>query len=169
MKELNLQIAKSSIVPSPSVSINGVDVPIKRGKNGQRDGCRFVTDSDSVEIVVEKHYELEGKWWFLMSMLFFFVSVLGIFDAHFGKRFYTVNYRAIVYLKGDANLQMSFRMFKEGERAIELKGDAEIEEIENSYSMNKQLRKRRRILIWCKVLIWLALLAGLLIWVITQI
>lgn len=169
MKELNLQIAKSSVISSPSVSVDGIDVPVKRGKNGQRDACRFLTEQDCVEIVVEKHYELEGKWWFLMSMLFFFISVLGIFDARLGKRFCKINYRARVYLKDNANLQMSFKMFKEGERAIELKGDAEIEELENSYYADNNLRKRRRVLIWCKVLVWLAILAGLLIWVITKI
>ena len=169
MNELNLQIAKSPVITSPIVSIDGNEVAITRGKNGQRDACHYTTEKDYVEIVVEKHYELEGKWWFLMSMLFFFVSVLGIFDARTGKRFYTVNYRARVYLRGNANLQMRFLMFREGERAIELKGDAEVEELENSYTTNKKLKKRRKLLILCKVLVWLAVLAGLLIWVITQI
>ena len=165
MNELNLQIAKSSVITSPSVYIDGNAVPITRGKNSQRDVCSYSTDKDYVEIVVAKRYELEGKWWFLMSMLFFFISVLGIFDTRIGKRFYSVNYRARVYLKGNANLQMSFNMFREGERAIELKGDAEIEELENQYGLNKTLRKRRRMLIWCKVLVWLAILIGVLIWV----
>ena len=168
MNEFNLQIAKSSVITSPSVSIDGNEVKLTRGKNSQRDVCHYTTEKDCVEIVVEKHYELEGKWWFLMSMLFFFVSVLGIFDTRIGKRFYSVNYRAKVYLRGDTNLQMRFLMFREGERAVELSGDAEIVEMENLYSTNKKLRKRRRILVWCKVLVWLALLAGLLFWVISQ-
>ena len=168
MNQLNLQIAKSSVITSPSIYIDGNAVPVTRGKNGQRDVCQYTTDKDFVEIVVTKHYELEGKWWFIMSMLFFFISVLGIFDTRIGKRFYSVNYRARVYLRGNANLQMSFKMFREGERAIELKGDTEIEELENQYSTNKTLKKRRKVLILCKVLIWLALLCGLLFWVISQ-
>lgn len=167
MNELNLQIAKSSVITSPSVYIDGNAVPITRGKNSQRDVCRYTTDKDYVEIVVVKHYELEGKWWFLMSMLFFFISVLGIFDTRIGRKFYSVNYRARVYFRGNANLQMNFRMFKEGERAIELKGEAQIEELENNYYSDKKLKKRRKVLIWCKLLVWLALLAGVLFWVIS--
>lgn len=169
MNELNLQLGKSPVITSPSVSIDGNDVKVIRGKNGQRDVCHYSTDKDCVEIVVTKHYELEGKWWFLMSMLFFFVSVLGIFDVRVGKRFNSVNYRARVRLNGNTNLQMKFLMFREGERAIELSGDAEIEELENNYYTNTTLKKRRKILILCKVLVWLALLAGLLVWVISLI
>ena len=168
MNELNLHVAKSSVITSPSVYIDGNLVSPTREKKSQRDVYQYATDKNCVEIVVKKRYELEGKWWFLMSMLFFFISVLGIFDARIGRKFYSVNYRARVYLKGNTNLQMSFRMFKEGERAIELKSDAEIEEVENEYFINKNLKKRRKILNWCKVLIWLALLVGVVLWVVSQ-
>ena len=168
MNELNLQVAKSPMISTPSVTIDGNPVQIKRDKKTQRDFCHYTTDKDCVEIVVTKHYELEGKWWFLMSMLFFFISVLGIFDVRTGKKFYSVNYRARIHLNGSNNLQLKFLRYKEGDRALELTGDAEIEELENAYCDNKQLKKRRRALIWCKVLIWLALLGGLLYWVISQ-
>lgn len=168
MNELNLQVSKSSVLTSPSIYIDGNVAEIKKGKNGQRNTCHYATDKDFVEIVVAKHYELEGKGWFLTSMLFFFISVLGIFDTRIGKRFYSVNYRARVYLKGTSNLQMRFNVFREGQRAIELQGDAEIQELENEYYTNKELKKRRKVLIWCKVLVWLALLGGILFWVVSQ-
>lgn len=168
MNELYLQVSKSNVITSPSISIDGSEVTVRKDKNAHRDFCQYETDKDCVEVVVAKHYELEGKWWFLMSMLFFFISVLGIFDARIGKKFYTVNYRAKVYLRGNATLKLKFLPFRNGERAIELSGDAEIEELENSYGVNDKLKKRRRLLILCKVLVWLALLGGLLFWVISQ-
>lgn len=168
MNELNLHVLKSPYITSPSITIDGNPVPVTRDSKTQRDFCHYTTDKDCVEIVVTKHYELEGKWWFLMSMLFFFISVLGIFDVRMGKKFYTLNYRAKLHLNGNTDLRLQFLKFSEGERAMELLGDVEVEELENVYHENKQLAKRRRALIWCKVLVWLALLGGLLFWVVSQ-
>ena len=168
MKQLNFQLAKSSVITSPNVYIDGEAVPIVRGKNSQRDVCQYATDKDCVEVVVVKRYELESKWWFVMNLLFFFISVLGIFDTRLGKRFYGVHYRAKIYLNGDANLLIKFNGFRDGQRAIEMTGDAQIEEIDNDYFVNKSLQKRRKAVIWTRVLIWLAILAGLAFWAITH-
>ena len=168
MNQLNLQLAKSPVISSPTVYIDGEVVPIIPGKNSQRDSVRYETERDYVEVVVMKHYELESKWWFLMNLLFFFVSILGIFDTWLGKRFYGVHYRARIYLNGDTNLLIKFNGFRDGQRAIEMTGDARIEEIENDYYLNKTLLKRRKAVIWTRVLIWLALLGALAFWAITH-
>ena len=168
MKKLNLQLSKNPTVSSPNVYIDGEVAPIIRGKNSQRDVCEYVTDKDYVEVSVAKHYELESKWWFVMNLLFFFISVLGIFDTRLGKRFYGVHYRARIYLNGDTDILMKFNTFRDGQRAIEVTGDANIEEIENDYYVNKALQKRRKAVIWIRVLIWLAILAGLAFWAISH-
>lgn len=168
MNKLNLQLAKSSAIPSPTVYIEGEVAPVKIGDNGRFDVCRYETERDCVEVVVTKYYELDSKWWFVMNLLFFFISVLGIFDTRLGKRFYGVHYRARIYLKGETNLTMKFNTFREGQRAIEVTGDARIEELENDYFINKTLRRRRKVVIWTRVLIWLALLACLAFWAISQ-
>ena len=73
MKELNLTVARNVNLPSPSISIDGKYVPIKKGKNGQADSVHYTTENDYVEITVTKHYELESKWWFVTSIFFFFL------------------------------------------------------------------------------------------------
>ena len=168
MKELNLTVARNVILPSPSISIDGKYVPIKKVKNGQVDSIHYTTENDYVEITVTKHYELESKWWFVMSIFFFLISILGIFDTRVGKRFYSVQYSARVRLSDVTNLHLTFNRFKEGERAIELKGEAEVEELENVYTLNKKLNKRRKLLIFVKVLLWIAAIVGIASLVVSQ-
>ena len=163
MNELNIKVSNNYTVKSPTVYVDGECVRLTTNKSGLVSEGHVQTDKDCVEITVAKYYELDSPLWFLMGMLFFFISFLGIFDVPIGKRFYGVQYRAKVYLNGSTNLQMKFNRFKEGDRALEIVGDAQVEELENTYTFNKKLKKRRTILILSKLLVWAALIVGLFI------
>lgn len=156
-----LKIPKTSRFGCPHVTIDNRPVKLKV-KGGDYLGC-VETEKSNVELCMTRLYELEGKCWFLMSMLFFFISILGIFDVRREKRFNSFEYKATLVLHGDAHLQFKPYEFKENERALAIANDCEVYEHTNVYTVKNFLKKRRRILILTKLLVWLALIAAVIV------
>ena len=116
-----------------------------------------------MELRVTRLYELESRWWFLMGLLFFFVSLFGIFDMRTDKRFLSYEYKATLTLTGDAHVQ--FRPCKYGEGQVALASDYDCEAYEhtNVYRAKTELKKRRRALAWTKAGLWLVLIAVIVV------
>ena len=144
---------------TPTVYVDGEPVEVKPlGKEHHNSEVTITTEKDTVEITLTKHYMLEGKYWFWMNMLFFFISIFGIFDVGDGTKLRSYTYRAVLHLNGANNVEVSINKFKDGQRALEVTGNCEIEEIENVFFVRKDLRKRHRLLRWIKALIWLGII-----------
>lgn len=144
------------------LEIDGNTIPIKKNSLGNIDYV-YTTESDTAEIRLTKTLELNGPLWFLMSALFYLVSIFGLFDAHYDRKCQQINYRVIVFLTGTNALKIKMRPFALNKKATETVYDGEIEEIENTYCIDTQAKKRRRIVVALRFLPWLALVA-LLIW-----
>lgn len=142
---------------APSVYVDGKPMDVKYcGKNDSE--CTFTTEKNTVEITLTKRYEMEGKGWFWINVLYFIISVFGIFDAREGRRFQTYTYTALLHLNGSHKLEVSINKFVEGQRALEVSGNCVIEEKENVFFIRQDLRKRHKKLVWFKVCMWLALI-----------
>ena len=144
---------------SPSVYIDGKPIEIRHVGFRNDSECSFTTDKDTVEITMTKHYMMEGKHWFLMNLLFYFISLFGIFDAGDGRKFFSYTYTALLHLNGSNNIEVYINKFVNGQRALEVQGDCVIEEKENAFIIREDLRKRRKKLNWVKALLWIAVIA----------
>ena len=146
---------------APSVYVDGKPLEIKHvGLNDSE--CSFTTEKDTVEITMTKRYAMEGKGWFWMNVLFFFISILGIFDVREGRKFQTYTYTALLHLNGSHNIEVGINRFVDGQRALEVKGDCIIEEKENTFFVREDLRKRNKKLRWFKAFVWIALIAAVI-------
>ena len=151
---------------TPSVYVDGKQVELKPSGRHNNSEVTFTTENDVVEITLTKRYAMEGKGWFWINLLYFFISILGIFDAGEGNRFFTYTYTALLHLNGSNTLEVNINKFVNGQRALEVTGDCEIEERENVFFIRKDLRKRNRLLNFIKLLLWLALIATIILVVI---
>lgn len=158
MKTINLSIS-GAIIKDAVVAVDGNVLRFKKQKGGERT-CTYTTEKDSAELTVTRANELGGKLWFLWAMLFFIISVFGIFNSKYDKRGTEINYKSRLTLGETTSVNLKFNRFKNGERAIECTSDNEVAEEENAYSQDTKTKKRVKILTAVEVLIWLAAVAG---------
>lgn len=159
-KGMPLQTVHKRSNLSPTVYVDGEPIDLKAvGLHNNTEGV-FKTEKDTVEITMTKRFMMESKHWFWMNLLFFFVSIFGIFDAGDGRRFQTYTYTAILHLTGSNTIEVAINRFVDGQRALEVHGDCVIEETANKFFVRKDLRKRRRRLNLLKAVIWIALIVA---------
>lgn len=166
MNTLNLTVSR--MIKGCRVYADGRQIALKRNKDGTFGGV-YTTENDEAEITVVKLSEFGGKLWFLWAMLFFVISCFGIFNAHYDGRYITVNYRSVVKLSGQNSLRLEFNVFSEGQPALMAQSDCPTENSVNLFGLDKQARKRRKILTWIEVLLWIALIVIVAITVIKKV
>ena len=106
----------------PYLVIDGKNIPYKRNATGSYDAV-YTTDKDSANILVYKYLEIRGKLWWLMSLLFFFVSVFGIFDSRYDKKCIVAHLEYNVRLQGENHMQLAFYPPHDKLRAADAAGD----------------------------------------------
>ena len=147
-----------------SVICDGEAVGLKRNRYGMLEGV-VNTEKDTVCVRVEDFNELRSPLWFVASLFFFIVSLFGIFDV---RRTYDKKGRAqcgtfnVTFRENLCELQLKARPFMDGTEAFGTDGNAVYEEIENLSQTDKVLRRRARIIIATKILLWIALIAGII-------
>ena len=139
------------------VYADGKQVELKRTKEGLYRGV-YSTESDTVELTVIKVSEFGGKLWFLWAMLFFVISCFGIFNSRYDGRYTTVNFRSVVRLNGQNNMRLEFNPFNEGQPAVRYGSDCPTECQVNFYGIDRQAKKRRKLVTVPEVLLWIALI-----------
>ncbi|MDE7379679.1 MAG: hypothetical protein K2N14_01380, partial [Clostridia bacterium] len=155
MNTLNLTVDK--MYKGCRVYADGRQVELKRTPEGlYRGWC--ATEKDRIELTVIKVSEFGGPCWFLWAMLFFIISGFGIFNAHYDGRYTTVNYQAVVYLNGENNMRLEFNRFAEGQPAVKYGSDCPLENKVNVYGIDREAKKRRKIVTWIEVFLWIALI-----------
>lgn len=158
MNVINLKV-NAVYFPSPTVLIDGKPLRLRKVGSNMYD-CRVETDAERVNLSVCKAFELDGKFWFLIAIAYFIISVFGIFDAFYDKRFYAVKYEIELNLNGISNVELTFNKFESGKRAIVCRCDCSADEIENEYFVEENIKRRYKVFKKVKLITWIALLAA---------
>lgn len=169
MNVVNLTLNAQS-VPSVYVFADGKLLNFKK-QNGTH-VCRVETENDECEITVCRITEMCSKFWFLYSMLFFFISLMGIFDAKSDKKYYFIRYRTVLTLNGEHNVTLNVNRYNtsklntQKQFAVNCVCNCFRNEYENEYYVDEQVRKRLKTLKITKLLIWLAAIIATVVTVI---
>lgn len=142
MAKLELQIRGFNDTIS-KMTINGKPLRVNNITNGIRN-CIIESKKDTVEIVMYKTHYYSSKAWFWWSLLYFFISIFGIFDIRQDKRCLVVDCRYIISLPQDAKATIKVNSFSDGGRVIELESEAHIEEISNLQYFDTIAQKRHK-------------------------
>lgn len=160
MKELSLKLTGAANI-KPIINIDGNNVKFKKNKFDSFE-TKFSTDKDRVEISIYKFLEINGKLWFLMSMIFFIISLFGILDVRYERSCIVLDCKFVINLKEKSDIVITFNSLKDKGKAVEIKTDCDFEEISNNYYVDLKAKKRLKILLAVKILLWIALLATII-------
>ena len=163
MNAVNITL-NSPYVRSVYVFADGKMLNLK--KQGKSRGCRVETEKDEIEITVCRITEACGRFWFLYSMLFFFISVLGIFDAKTDKRYYFIRFKTVLSLKGEHDVTLNVNRYggdktQQRQIAVNCVCNCFRNEYENEFYIDEKVKKRLKALKITKLLVWLAAIVAI--------
>lgn len=124
-----------------SLTVNGKRVKMINNKNNTRT-C-FV-EAEKAEVLVFKTHNYTGKHWFWWNLLYYLISIFGIFDFNNNKRCLVVDFRFNLKLENDTKVIMKINNFEDGGRFAELESEVELEEISNIQCFDKIAQKRQK-------------------------
>lgn len=150
MKRLNLKIASHSSIDSYFL-VDGKRVKSKKDNFGKK--CSIIeTENDEVEIKIFDFDEMQGKLWFVSSLVFFIISIFGILDIKYKKNCRSIDCKLKVKLKDENNeLKISYNKFEDNGLAVNYDSDCEVEVESNRYYINQVSKKRFKIMKWVKI------------------
>ncbi|MBQ8908607.1 MAG: hypothetical protein IJY71_08510 [Clostridia bacterium] len=106
--------------------------------------CTIESTEKSLEVVIHKSHRYTGRLWFFWNLLFFFISILGIFDVRPNKKFPVLDGRLRIPLEEDTSLLIRRLDFADGAPLFAVEnGEAEV--LSNLQYYDKEARRRHKI------------------------
>lgn len=156
MNNLNVKIVGSGM--NPLCAIDGNQIVLKKNKYGINEGT-FQTDKSEVQIAIYRYLELSSKFWWLVSIVFFLISIFGICNPPYDRKCIQIEYVANIKLNENTEYKFVVSSRQAGERAITCEGNGEIEEIENKVVIDKRVKRRLSIVRLFTFIAWIGLIA----------
>ncbi|MBQ8844773.1 MAG: hypothetical protein IJ008_02010 [Clostridia bacterium] len=154
MNELKLKL-KGQRNFRPTICVDGKAVKFKKNKFGSIE-TKVATEKNSVEITIYKHLEIKSKLYILWYILYFFISIFGIFDVREDKKCIVYDCKFKVELNGTTSVDLTFNTSKD-EAALAVESEANVEEIKNVTYVDQEAKKRMKIILGIKIALWVAL------------
>lgn len=114
------------------------------------------TPAQTCELKVYKYLEVNSSFFWLWQMLFFFVSILGIFDRRLDKHCIAIEYIATITLTPDSVVTIRTNLNPNKKYAALTEANTEIVEKKNAIFFDKKAKKRVKTLKILKALVWVA-------------
>lgn len=157
MKTLNLKI-RGGIGLNPLIQIDGKNVEYKKDKYEAIE-INYKTESDFVDLKIQNVLEIKGKFWWLTQMFFFIISLFGILNPKLNKNLYSIDYQAKINLIEEQNdIVLKLNSTNINKPAIEIVGDVNVEEEVNQIIIDKEAKKRKKVLLISKIISWILLI-----------
>lgn len=140
MAKLELEINGNSEALT-TMTINGKFV-----KLSDLDGkkvCHYEVDGRA-EVIIYKTHHYATKNWFWWSLLYFFVSMFGLFDTKLDKKFIVIDCRFVLNVVKDTKVIININDFKDGEPFAQISSEAEIEMVSNDQHFDKDAVKKHK-------------------------
>ncbi len=144
--------------------IDGKELPVKKGKNGVAE-IVYTTDKPSVKLSVHTYLALKGKAWWLSSLLFFILSVFGLFDKRGQEKHRAIAYEGEIPVQESTQATVRVLRFRENEKGVAIDG-VEAVETENRCYVDTVAKKRGKVLIALKIVVLAVTVVGVALLVI---
>ena len=156
MNKLNMKINGVN-TRGLDIKIDDKKVNVLKNKYGNK-AVIYETENPTVNIKIKKYLEINSRAWFFWQMLFFFLSVFGIFDFKLDKKCVVIDCEFEVKLEEITTLNLSMNYVKSLEKALKVDSNADIKEIKNVAYVDEKAKKRMKILKITKIFTLIALL-----------
>lgn len=148
------------------ITVNGKSPKLTRTQNGSY-VCSAEAQDGAFDVSIYKGHYYTGKAWFWWNLLYFIVSVFGIFDIKQDKRCMVVDGRFRIIAEKDSYAIISKQKFVDGYELelAQVETNGQLETVSNVQYSDSEGKRRRSIMKKCKAgLIFLTILAvGILI------
>lgn len=156
MRNVNLNVVGPSNL-NPILAIDGKTVKTKKNKYGNIQ-YSFDTEKDEIEVSVFRYLELNGRFWWLMAILFFVISIFGILNPPYEKKCIQIDYKVKLKLKENNDITIKLNVSSNDGKVGRIETVCDCEEISNNYGIDKVAQKRKKIIKVCEVIAWIALI-----------
>lgn len=143
-----------------TMTINGKSVKLKKKDGGSR-VCTYETDQKEAKIRIYKGHYYTGKNWFWWNLLYYIVSIFGLFDVRLDKKCQVIDSRLNVkLLEPVTKIKIKLCNFAEGGKFVEVEDDMFVEEEVNVQYMDKEAQKRHKKMRKTKIWLTIAILVA---------
>lgn len=161
MRKLNLKIIPNGVVDT-TCCVNGNRIKNKINKFGYLEEI-IENDNDFNEIEIGIFREINCKCWFLLEILFFIISIFGIFDVKKEKKGKSLKVKLKIQGNENVDLKLIFNPFESGKEAIRVETNGNCQVIENNYYIDEKIVKKLQILKITKIMIFILFVASIFI------
>ena len=131
------------------------------GARVDSNSCAIQTEKTQVRVAVCRYIDVGGPLWFITQLLFFIVSIFGVFDVHAKRKYLVADCRIDVSLKEVSNLTIRINPPRKNAKVAEFVGDVWLAEWSNKYVADGKAKKIYLALNLIKVLLFLGGIVGL--------
>lgn len=153
MGKLNLKIISGQL-PDTICLVNGKRITDKRNKFGNIEET-IENNNDFNEIEMVSFREINGKCWFFLEIILYFISIFGIFDVKKEKKGKSLKFKMKVQNSDNVDLKLIFNPFENGKEALRVESNGTYQIIENSYFIGEKIVKRLKTLKITKIMIFI--------------
>lgn len=156
MSRLNMKV-RSLAGMSPVVKVDGKRIRCKKNSFGNYDAV--VNVEDGARLTLSCWDTILSPLWLVWEMLFFAISLFGIFDFQRDKLKRAAEFEAVLHPKENGTAAVTLiRSTGEGSPAVKLECDFDAEVVKNEYFALETVKRRRTIALIIKIAIWIALI-----------
>ena len=161
MSKLTIRYTNNSAL-RPILTVDGKE--IKGTKNGKTTVYNYETDASSARVRVSNVLEASSPTFFLTSILYFIISVFGIFDDYSDFKCRKVSFDASVSTVSDCELSLIGRGFSKVETTEAIKSECtgSMDVYENKFFVDKVALRRTRIMTAVRVVLFFACVAAII-------
>jgi len=160
MRELKLKLINIQKL-NPTILIDGKAKKIKKNEFGSYE-INHTTENNKVEIIIRRYLELSGALWLFWSILYFIVSLCGIFDSKLDFKCIVVDCKFIVNLNNNStSINLILNEINEQGEAISFESETPIDILSNHYFVDKKIKKRTKIILALRIILSCILIATL--------
>lgn len=128
-----------------SVLVDGKVVKLEKEKDENKK-IKYIysheTNKNTCDVVIYKSHNYEGKHWFWWNLLYFFISVFGIFDSKNNTKFAVIDASFKVTSDKDAKVLVKRLDFTDKGKLVSVETDASVEEFSNIQYYDKEAKKK---------------------------
>ena len=142
------------------IYINNEIAKPTKDKNGH-ETYEYETSANSVDVSLYKYLEVNSAAYFFWQILFYIISIFGLFDKRPDKGCVVLKYHATITLNGGTEVVMRVNKSKKDVTAVQLETATEVVEHENVKMTDKKAKKKLKGLKVTKIALFIAFVVSL--------
>ena len=125
--------------------------------------CKMEIADNKAELAIYKTHHYSSKLWFLTNLIYFIISVFGIFDVRHDKNCPVIDCRYILYLDEETKVNLKPFSFTDGGKVAEITSSSPVKEISNIQYFDKVAQKKHKIMKGVKIALTVLSVIGVIL------